>query len=98
MRVVPRPADAGADHRSLPRDQPGRGYTDRNAPTVFNAAYSPLWQFWDGHADSLWSQALSPPEGAAECNGSRLGVAHVLADHYRAEYEAVFGTARCRTT
>ena len=58
---------------------------------MFNAAYSPLWQFWDGHADSLWSQALSPPEGEAECNSSRLAVAHVLADHYRAEYDAVFG-------
>ena len=43
----------------------GAGYTRRNAPTVINAAYSPLWQFWDGRADSLWSQALAPPEGIA---------------------------------
>ena len=86
------PAQAGADHRSLPSATSlGAGYTTRNAPTVFNAAYSPLWQFWDGHADSLWSQALSPPEGEAECNSSRLAVAHALADHYRAEYDAVFG-------
>jgi cytochrome c peroxidase len=86
------PAHAGADHRSLPSATSlGAGYTTRNAPSVFNAAYSPLWQFWDGHADSLWSQALSPPEGEAECNSSRLAVAHELADHYRAEYDAAFG-------
>jgi cytochrome c peroxidase len=87
------PAQAGADRRSLPSATSlGAGYTTRNAPAVFNAAYSPLWQFWDGHADSLWSQALSPPEGEAECNSSRLEVAHVVADYYRAEYDAVFGT------
>jgi cytochrome c peroxidase len=86
------PGHAGADRRSLPGPTSlGAAYTTRNAPTVFNAAYSPLWQFWDGHADSLWSQALSPPEGEAECNSSRLAVAHVLADHYRAQYDAVFG-------
>ena len=86
------PGHAGADRRSLPGSTSlGAAYTTRNAPTVFNAAYSPLWQFWDGHADSLWSQALSPPEGDAECNSSRLAVAHVLADHYRAQYDAVFG-------
>ena len=46
---------------------------------MINAAYSPVWQFWDGRADSLWSQALQPPEGTAECAGSRLKVVHVLA-------------------
>jgi cytochrome c peroxidase len=86
------PGQAGADRRSLPGPTSlGAGYTTRNAPTVFNAAYSPLWQFWDGHADSLWSQALSPPEGPAECNSSRLAVVHVLADHYRADWDGVFG-------
>src|SRR4051794_16653179 len=50
------PMTAGADQRSLPRATSlGAGYTVRNAPTVINAAYSPLWQFWDGRADSLWS-------------------------------------------
>lgn len=86
------PRQAGADRRSLPgATSLGASYTTRNAPTVINAAYSPLWQFWDGHADSLWSQALLPPEGASECNSSRLAVAHVLHVHYRAEYDAVFG-------
>ena len=53
------PADGGADRRRSPtRPAWAPAYTIRNAPTVINAAYSPLWQFWDGRADSLWSQAL----------------------------------------
>ena len=60
------PATGGADHRSLPNATSlGAGYTSRNSPSVINAAYSPLWQFWDGRADSLWSQALAPPEGSS---------------------------------
>ena len=70
----------------------GASYTNRNAPTVINAAYSPVWQFWDGRADSLWSQALSPPEGTAECAGSRLKVVHVLFENYQEEFEGVFGS------
>jgi cytochrome c peroxidase len=86
------PATGGADQRSKPNATSlGAQYTRRNAPTVINAAYSAVWQFWDGRADSLWSQALSPPEGIAECNSGRLQVAHFLHDSYRSDYEAVFG-------
>jgi cytochrome c peroxidase len=85
-------AAAGIDLRSMPTATSlGAGYTLRNAPTVINAAYSPLWQFWDGRADSLWSQALAPPEGSNEEASSRLAVAHFLADHYAAPYTGVFG-------
>ena len=35
----------------------GAGRGTRNAPTLLNAAYN-QWQFWDGRADTLWSQAL----------------------------------------
>jgi cytochrome c peroxidase len=81
---------SGVDRRSHPNATSlGASYTARNAPTVINAAYS-LWQFWDGRADSLWSQALAPPEGPSECNGSRLAVAHVLFDHYRDDYDRIF--------
>jgi len=38
----------------------------------------------------MWSQALGPPEGAVEINGSRLAVAHVLWTKYRADYDAIF--------
>jgi cytochrome c peroxidase len=85
------PDRGGTDHRSVPSATSlGVSYTTRNASSVINAAYS-LWQFWDGHKDSLWSQALAPPEGEAEDNGSRLAVVHRIADHYRDRYVAVFG-------
>ena len=86
------PATGGADRRSKPNETSlGASYTLRNAPTVINAAYSPVWQFWDGRADSLWSQALQPPEGTAECAGSRLKVAHVLGENYKEEFRELFG-------
>ncbi|HLK91231.1 MAG TPA: cytochrome c peroxidase [Polyangia bacterium] len=88
------PSNGGADPRApLTTTSLGIAYTVRNAPTVINAAYSPLWQFWDGRADSLWSQALSPPEGANEEGSSRLAIAHLLADHYADLYAAAFGAA-----
>lgn len=88
------PDSGGADIRSRPTATSlGSAYTGRNAPTVINAAYSPHWQFWDGRADSLWSQALGPPEGGVECNSNRLKVVHFLHDHdgYRTKYEELFG-------
>jgi cytochrome c peroxidase len=47
--------------------------------------------FWDGRRDSQWSQALGPLESAVEHGGTRTQYAHVVAEHYRGEYEAVFG-------
>jgi cytochrome c peroxidase len=85
-------AAGGVDRHSIPAATSlGAGYTSRNAPTVINAAYSPIWQFWDGRVDSLWSQALAPPEGVNEEATSRLAVAHFLAAHYATPYAAVFG-------
>lgn len=86
------PATGGSDDRSMPAATSlGANYTPRNAPTVINAAYSPIWQFWDGRADSLWSQALAPPEGVNEAASSRLAIAHFLAAHYATPYAAAFG-------
>jgi cytochrome c peroxidase len=90
------PDHGGTDHRSRPlATSLGAAHTGRNAPSVINAAYSDVaaggWQFWDGRKDSLWSHALGPPESSVEQNGTRLGFAHVLHDHYQSEYEAVFG-------
>jgi cytochrome c peroxidase len=86
----------GSDHRSRPAATSfAAGYTGRNAPTVINASYSDIarggWQFWDGRKDSLWSHALEPLENPVEQNTTRLQVAHVLFDHYKADYEASFG-------
>ncbi|HLY07705.1 MAG TPA: cytochrome c peroxidase [Planctomycetota bacterium] len=65
---------------------------DRNVPTLWNVAYS-RWFFWDGRADSLWSQALQPLENPREHGGTRLEVAHILSSDPRLSglYTRVFG-------
>ena len=68
----------------------GVGTTARRTMPVAGTAHSP-WLFWDGRADSQWAQALGPLESAVEHGGSRTQYAHVVAEHYRGEYEAVFG-------
>lgn len=68
----------------------GVGKTDRNAPSISLASHSP-WDFWDGRADSLWSQALGPIEAPNEMGSSRLRVAHWIAEHHAVAYEATFG-------
>lgn len=62
----------------------------RNTPSVRTAAWS-RWQFWDGRADSLWAQALGPPENPIEMGGSRLAIAHLVAMRDRSYYEPLFG-------
>lgn len=64
----------------------------RHTPSLWNVAYN-RWFFWDGRADSLWSQALSPLEHPSEMNGTRAAIAHLIASDptLRRDYEAVFG-------
>lgn len=66
----------------------GRG--TRNTPTVLNAAYN-TWQLWDGRSETMWAQALFALEGEDEMAGTRLQYVHVINQHYKAAYEAVFG-------
>jgi cytochrome c peroxidase len=73
----------------LPRGQ-GIAETPRATMSVLGAAYAPFL-FWDGRKDSLWAQALGPLENGLEHGGNRGLYAHVVADHYRADYEALFG-------
>lgn len=68
----------------------GMGTTARRTMPIAGTAHTP-WLFWDGRADSQWSQALGPLESAVEHGGSRTQYLHVIAGHYRAEYQAVFG-------
>tara|TARA_R100001143_G_scaffold55705_1_gene51871 strand:- start:4435 stop:5763 length:1329 start_codon:yes stop_codon:yes gene_type:complete len=86
--------------------QPTRQFTDglpvgeaidrakRNTPSIIGAAYSP-WQYWDGRKDSLWAQALSPLEDAAEHGGNRMSYARLISSdpHYQKEYTKLFGMA-----
>jgi cytochrome c peroxidase len=76
------------DGRSLPDRFP----VDRHVPTLWNVAYN-RWFFWDGRADSLWSQALKPIENPKEHAFTRLQAVHRIASTsaLRADYERVFG-------
>lgn len=76
-----------ADGRPTAR---GVGTADRNAPSLLFASHA-RWQFWDGRADSLWSQALGPLENPLEMASSRLYVAHRIATTYAEPYARVFG-------
>jgi len=68
------------------------GVTGRHAPSVLNTVYN-SWFYWDGRADTHWSQALSPIEDVDEQNFTRLEVAHLLvADaELSPAYASVFG-------
>ncbi len=68
----------------------GVGMTDRRTMPLAGVAYSP-WLFWDGRKDSLWAQALGPLENPVEHGGNRTQYAHLVAQQYRPEYEALFG-------
>ncbi|MEE2750049.1 MAG: cytochrome c peroxidase, partial [Myxococcota bacterium] len=68
------------------------GTTTRHTPTILNSAYQDFF-FWDGRADSQWSQALAPLEDEAEQATSRLAVAHLLQEDSELgeAYGALFG-------
>lgn len=68
----------------------GVGTTDRRTMPIAGTAHSPFL-FWDGRKDSLWAQALGPLESPVEHGGTREQYARVIADHYRADYEVIFG-------
>ncbi len=68
----------------------GVAKVDRNSPSIALAAHA-RWQFWDGRADTLWMQALGPPENSKEMASTRLYIAHQVATRYAATYGAVFG-------
>lgn len=68
----------------------GVGTTARRTMPIAATAYSSFF-FWDGRKDSQWAQALGPLESAVEHGGTREQYARVIADHYRADYERIFG-------
>lgn len=68
----------------------GVGTTARRTMPIAGTARN-AWFFWDGRAGSQWEQALGPLESAVEHGGTRTQYAHVIAEQYRTEYEAIFG-------
>jgi cytochrome c peroxidase len=71
------------------RDQKG----GRNAPTIINAAYSPL-QFWDGRAVGLEGQALGPIQNPIEMDLTLEELVPKLnaIEGYRDQFTKIFGT------
>jgi cytochrome c peroxidase len=70
----------------------GVGTGKRRTMPVMGASHSPFL-FWDGRKDSLWSQALGPLEDAAEHGGNRVRFVRLVLAQYKAQYQAVFGSA-----
>ena len=68
----------------------GVGTTDRRTMPIAGTTYSPFL-FWDGRKDSQWAQALGPLESPVEHGGNRAQYARVIAEHYRGDYEQIFG-------
>jgi cytochrome c peroxidase len=58
---------------------------------LVGAAYN-TWLFWDGRKDSLWAQALGPIESPVEHGFTRTQSASIIVEHYKKEYETIFGT------
>jgi len=83
------PSKSWTDGRSLSL---GAGRGSRNTLSLWNVGYN-RWYFWDGRADSLWSQALKPMESPTEMAGSRLAVAWLVSTDtaLRDAYTALFG-------
>ena len=83
------PARAFTDGKTLSE---GLGKASRHAPTLLNAAWQ-RWLFWDGRADSLWSQVRHPIETSIEMGGNGARLAELLERdaELRAGYEFVFG-------
>ena len=63
-----------------------------HTPSLLNIRYN-RWFFWDGRADSLWSQSLLSIESNSEMAGSRIQIARLIINtpSIRNEYEEIFG-------
>lgn len=77
------------------RSQPGKvslgaGLLPRNALPLVNSSHY-RWVNWAGRFSAQWELPLAVAENAANMNSSRLRIAHVVFDKYRADYEAIFG-------
>ncbi len=84
------PSTYFSDRRSNPNNVSlGVTHTDRNAPSLVNVAFY-RWFGWAGKQDSLWTQASLSPESSTNSAGNRCAYAHVMWEHYRDEYDAVF--------
>ena len=78
------------DTRSKPNAvSVGIALTQRNAPTLVNAAFY-TWGSWGGKDDTLWFQGANGCESQVNFGSNRLEYAHLIYKKYRADYEALF--------
>jgi len=79
------------DFRSMPNQMSlGNDWFPRNSTSMVNTAYYTGWREWEGVNDTIWTDACGGSEIWTSGNGSRLQAAHMLYDHYRDEYNAIF--------
>jgi cytochrome c peroxidase len=84
------PRAAGSDLTSMPNTTSiGAGWYDVNGQQTVNAAYYGI-TYWNGRNDSLWAQVVAVEESTVSMGSNRLALTWMLADHYRAAYDAVF--------
>ena len=88
------PNKGGADPRQFSEGM-NKQVGNRNAPTVFNAAYNPT-QFLDGRAATLEEQAEGPVQNPVEMSHTLIGVERRLAadPEYIKLFEKAFGPGR----
>ena len=67
----------------------GIGVASRRTMPIVGMAYQ-KWFFWDGRADSLWSQTLGPLENPVEHGIDRHQVQQLVSLHYSQPYQQVF--------
>ena len=80
-----------SDDRSTPDNVSlGANFHARNAPALVNSALYP-WTNWGGRFSAQWELPPVVAEAGVIMNSSRLAITHHVFDHYRTEYEAVFG-------
>lgn len=68
----------------------GTDFHTRNAPALVNSSFY-RWTNWGGRFAAQWELPLAVAENGLTMNSTRLKLAHFIYDHYKAEYEAVFG-------
>ena len=82
---------AMADNRAPYNVTLGTDFHTRNAPPLVNSSYY-AWTNWAGRFSAQWELPIAVAENPLTMNSTRLKVAHFIFDHYKAEYEAIFGT------
>lgn len=80
-----------ADNRSVPGNVTlGTDFHTRNAPPLVNSSHY-AWTNWAGRFSAQWELPIAVAENPITMNSTRLTLAHFIFDHYKTEYEAIFG-------